>query len=177
MTPSLPRLLATGVLAGMSCVAQASGPGPLGDLSGLAVSIGNSLPAGTVFGDTFAFDLAAPVAFAGTAVALELDLPLTPGTEFHIADFGIALYDAANQLIAQDVASAPDDYTLGLSAYLPAATGYRFVVSGNASGLLGGSYGGALAAAPVPEPETWAMLLAGLGVTVWAVRRRPGAGA
>mgnify|MGYP006183190499 CR=1 FL=1 len=26
--------------------------------------------------------------------------------------------------------------------------------------------------APVPEPETWAMLLAGLGITGWAVRRR-----
>ena len=69
-------------------------------------------------------------------------------------------------------ATAPDDYTLSLSAMLPAATGYRFVVSGNVTGTLGGSYGGVLAAAPVPEPETWAMLLAGLGLVGFSARRR-----
>jgi hypothetical protein len=26
---------------------------------------------------------------------------------------------------------------------------------------------------PVPEPETWAVLLAGLGLVGWAGRRRP----
>ncbi|MCA1926692.1 MAG: PEPxxWA-CTERM sorting domain-containing protein [Thiobacillus sp.] len=30
-----------------------------------------------------------------------------------------------------------------------------------------------LATAPVPEPETWAMLLAGLGLVGWPARRRP----
>jgi hypothetical protein len=36
----------------------------------------------------------------------------------------------------------------------------------------GGEIRGFLQAAPVPEPETWAMMLAGLGVVGAAVRRR-----
>lgn len=171
MIALLSRPLAAAVLAGASCIAHAVGPGPLGDLSGQTVSIGSSFAPGVAFSDIYTFDLASFSSVAGTAVTLELDLPTSPGTEFRITDFAIAFYDAANTLIAQDVATAPDDYTLSLSAMLPAATGYRFVVSGNVTGTLGGSYGGVLAAAPVPEPETWAMLLAGLGLTGWFARR------
>jgi hypothetical protein len=45
-------------------------------------------------------------------------------------------------------------------------------VSGIANGSLGGLYNGAISVSPVPEPETFAMLLAGLGMIGAMVRRR-----
>jgi hypothetical protein len=33
-------------------------------------------------------------------------------------------------------------------------------------------HGDSIVFAPVPEPETWAMLLAGLGLVGWMARRR-----
>ena len=55
----------------------------------------------------------------------------------------------------------------------PLAAGNYFVeVSGYVSSLNGGSYSGNLSISAVPEPETYAMLLAGFGVIGFAVRRR-----
>ena len=52
---------------------------------------------------------------------------------------------------------------------------YYYRVTGTLTGPLGGTYAlasSATATPPVPEPETYAMLLAGLGVVGMAVRRR-----
>ena len=66
------------------------------------------------------------------------------------------------------------------------ASNYFFQVVGNASGtgfnldgapgLEYGAYFFQASAAPVPEPETWAMLLAGLGLVGLQLRRRNNAG-
>jgi hypothetical protein len=45
-------------------------------------------------------------------------------------------------------------------------------VTGIANGPQGGLYNGAISVAAVPEPETYAMLLAGLGVMGFIARRR-----
>lgn len=168
---TMPRLAPLLFLTTLAVPAHAVGPGYLGNLTGQTISIGNSFSTGTAFSDSYTFDISQLSSMAGTAVTLELDLPFLPGTEFQIGDFAIAIYDPLNALIAQDAPTVPGDFTLSLSTMLPAATGYSFVVSGNVTGMLGGGYGGVLAAASVPEPETWAMLLAGLGITGWAVRR------
>lgn len=55
---------------------------------------------------------------------------------------------------------------------LPAAGDYHVDITGIANGASGGTYGIALSAAPVPEPETFAMLLAGLGLVGTIARRR-----
>lgn len=66
-----------------------------------------------------------------------------------------------------------------------AAGVYQFVVAGNVTGSNGGLFGGGVVgysglfatsrapvAAPVPEPETYAMLALGLLAVGWTVRRR-----
>jgi hypothetical protein len=55
---------------------------------------------------------------------------------------------------------------------LPSAGNYHVDVSGVVNGLSGGVYAIALSAAPVPEPETFAMLLVGLGLVGTIARRR-----
>lgn len=54
------------------------------------------------------------------------------------------------------------------SATLSPAATYTLVVSGGGTG----SYSGSVMLSPVPEPETYAMMLAGLGVMGFIARRR-----
>jgi len=49
---------------------------------------------------------------------------------------------------------------------------YRIALSGDASGLLGGFYQGALHVAAVPEADTWIMLLVGFGIVLYQLRRK-----
>jgi hypothetical protein len=49
---------------------------------------------------------------------------------------------------------------------------YRFSVAGTASGFFGGLYRGTLHVAAVPEAETWVMLLMGLGLVAYQLRRK-----
>jgi hypothetical protein len=49
---------------------------------------------------------------------------------------------------------------------------YRLEVSGQAVGTNGGKYNGWLSVTPVPEPESYAMFLAGLGIMGAIARRR-----
>lgn len=59
--------------------------------------------------------------------------------------------------------------TTNWTSALPAGD-YVIKVTGNANGSHGGTYGFAMTM--VPEPETYAMLLAGLGLVGFATRRR-----
>ena len=49
---------------------------------------------------------------------------------------------------------------------------YTLQVTGNVAGLAGGSYSGVLNVAAVPEPETYPMMLAGLGMIGCMARRK-----
>lgn len=53
-----------------------------------------------------------------------------------------------------------------------AAGNYHIDFEGNATGTWGGSYLAAVSVAAVPEPETYALLLAGLGLMGTVARRR-----
>jgi hypothetical protein len=56
------------------------------------------------------------------------------------------------------------------------AGNYYVLVSGNLVSNTSASFGGAVMLAPVPEPETYGMMLAGLGVLGLLARRRKAAG-
>jgi hypothetical protein len=52
---------------------------------------------------------------------------------------------------------------------------YAVVIGGAVVGNFGGSYAANVAILPVPEPQTWTMMLAGLGAAgAFARRRRAG---
>lgn len=53
-----------------------------------------------------------------------------------------------------------------------AAGSYYLKVGGTTSGFIGGAYTYVVAAVPVPEAETWAMMAAGLGLVGMQLRRR-----
>ena len=59
-----------------------------------------------------------------------------------------------------------------LSSNNLAAGSYYVLVSGNLVSDTSASFGGAVMLAPVPEPETYGMMLAGLGVLGFLARRR-----
>lgn len=163
------------MLAGYMNSASAVGPGYLGNLSGNTYSIGHTfsaLTSGSPFVDTYVFDIAPQSVTVGTTVTINLDLPFFTGPEFELSNMSIKFTDATGATIYDaDSQTNVVDSTLSVFATLPAALGYKFVVAGDVTGNLGGSYGGVLQALPIPEPETYSMLLAGLGL-MGAISRR-----
>jgi len=166
-------LLAAASLASVNAHAAAPfGPGDLGDLTGKTVSIGNTFVTVGSFSDEYIFDITSFSAAVGTSVTIELDLPFWAGAEFQLSNMQITFVDASNNAIAWDTQAGPGDTTLSVTTTLPAANDYKFIVSGVVTGTMGGSYGSVLQALPVPETETWAMLLTGLGLVGMRLRQR-----
>ena len=161
------------LLAGFMGSAAAVGPSYLGNLSGQTVAIGNTFSPiiNPVINDVYTFDIMPQSATVGTAVTINLDIPVFPGTEFSLANFGVAFWDSLDNVIVSDVQTSVNDLTVSIFANLSSAIGYQFVVTGNVTGTLSGGYGGVLAAAPVPEPRDWMMMLAGLGLIGMMVSR------
>ena len=155
---------------GTAAAATAVGPGYLGNLTDQTTSIGNSFAAGALIDDIYTFDILPQSATAGTAVTINLNF--NGQTAFAISNFKIAFEDSSSNVITFDDTLVNN--ALSISADLASGTGYQFVVSGDATGTLGGSYGGALGAvaAPVPEAKSYGMMLAGLGLIAFVVSRR-----
>lgn len=87
------------------------------------------------------------------------------------ASDGDAVYGAAD---ADDsvIASLAFDSSAVNQSFTLAAGNYYYEVTGTVNGQLGGSYLLSSAVTPVPEPETYAMLLAGLGLIGFSLSRR-----
>ncbi len=129
------------------------------------------------FSDTWIFDVVGSPILAGGSIS-NLSISLSPLVNlFNVDGLSVQLYRGDNTLI-QDLDLAPGSSAqikLG-SGVFPPADDYYFSVSGNANGMLGGQYVFAVTTLPVPEPETWAMLVAGLGLVGLQLRRRSNAG-
>ncbi len=166
-----------------SAAAAAVGPGYLGDLVGQNLTINNTVSGfGTPIADVYGFDIGSLLSNAiATSVNVKLQFSgSTPSTPvYDISNLAITLKDTNGFVYASDN-TFDSSGALNLQATLaPSILGsafYQFVVTGTTAGSSGGIYAGALAAAPVPEPQTWLMLLAGLGLVgmmVERVKRRP----
>lgn len=121
------------------------------------------------FFDTLNFN----VATAGTLTVTLTDLYAQLGTTVlfdNVSLFG-TLWDNQHPNGMQNFGNVQPD---GLDHFfaLPGAGDYHLDFSGTAVGVGGSIYGVGLVMAPVPEPESWALMALGLGVLGAYSRRR-----
>lgn len=112
------------------------------------------------FLDTFNFSLSGLPSLDASAGALNFGVKKV----INLNSFSYSLYDAGNTLLGSSTNN------LGFTLSGLADGNYYLNVSGIATGTAGGKYDGVLSA--VPEPETYAMFLAGLGLMGFIARRR-----
>lgn len=131
------------------------------------------------FEDTIAFSLAGAKNLRASAVANTIASDV-PGVDwFHISNGALALFSgkpgdaiADTQLGSVSFGSTSSP----LPRFTLAQGDYYFKVSGIVDGEIGGMYlVNGVTTPPVPEPETYAMLLAGLGLLGFAARKRKAA--
>lgn len=119
------------------------------------------------FSDLYTFDLSQPSQSLGTTVTFQINFG---NSSLALSNMAITLTDSALNVLGTDT-QALHGNTLSIYAPLPAANGYRFLVTGDVTGSAGGSYSGLLAAVPVPEAKSYAMMLAGLALVGFMARR------
>lgn len=143
----------------------------LADITGLAKNIGNSFGAaayGSSFSDLYTFNLSTASQSVGTTVTIDLSVGQL---NFQLSNMAIKLTDSTGATTYAMDNTMDASKALQLSANLASGTGYRFLVTGDVTGNIGGGYAGVLLAAPVPEANTYAMMLAGLGLVGFMARR------
>ncbi len=86
----------------------------------------------------------------------------------HIDNFTASLYDSSNNLLVNSSGNQ-----VAFNTGVLTAGNYHLDVTGNVTGQFGGAYSANIT--PAPEPETWAMMLAGLGFVASAARRKKAA--
>ncbi len=120
---------------------------------------------GKFFADQYTFSSATAFSLMG-----ELESEAKGNKDFDITDF--SLFNADGKLVSGVSLSTGtlDEWTL--STGVLAAGSYYLQVDGSVLGSAGGKYSADIALAPVPEPETYAMMLAGLGLLGFTARRR-----
>ena len=139
----------------------------LGQIDNTAVPIGAThLAIDDPFTDSFLFE----VSSAGLGIGVVFD---PDGGFFFDIDFtSLTFIDlSTNTVLAQDI-DGSDGWALG--TVLSHAGEYSFEVAGTV-GAIAGSYHGVLATFvpnPIPEPGTYALMLAGLGVLGFVAKRR-----
>ena len=152
------KALSAALLAAGSVSAYAVGPGALGNIDNMSVVIGNNVSP-PVFFDTYSFSVTGPNStLSGGAFAV------------YISSFTAVLQDSTFAAIGSDT-SPWDGFTFsGLAAGNYALS--FFGATTNAAAAYGGVITTVVTAAPVPEPETYALMLAGLGMVGFIASRR-----
>ena len=156
----LKPVVAAAAFAVASASALAVGPGNLGTIDNIPISVGNSVPGPLLF-DVYTFTLANPGFLDGIATSLDLSGVLG------LVGFSVVQQSYTFATIGVDTSPADGFSFTGL-----AAGSYALTFVGATSGTLGGSYGGAILAQTIPEPETYALMLAGLAAVGFVAMRR-----
>lgn len=131
--------------------------GDLGTLDHGDTVFVSSLVSGT-FSDTWLFDLSQPSTVSSTITAFSFGV-------VNITDFKAWLDGNPLTLVAAGVGQQ-----LAGSVNLANGNDYQLVISGTAAS--GAAYTGLVTVTPIPEPGTYTMLLAGLGVVGFIAFRR-----
>lgn len=123
---------------------------------------------GDTFSDQFTFSI------TGIAHHLDAIISSISGSASTGLDItGLSVYSEGGVLIQSGtslMSGVNDVWTV--SADNLAIGNYYLQVSGSMVSTSSGSFGGAVALVPVPEPETYGMMLAGLGLVGYMARRR-----
>jgi PEP-CTERM motif len=124
------------------------------------------------FTDEWTFNLGTESVVAASLTNIEVSFGATSTGGI----LGLAAWLDGVQLFGP-TSTVPGSYKLQVLAgatQLPAGV-YKLTVSGTGITGANASYGGNIVATPVPEPETLAMMLAGLGALGFLARRRQNA--
>lgn len=134
-----------------------------------SLEYGSVFNAPGAFEDFFAFNLTPGASLSSTTVSN--NIPVITDIDSGMVELYQGNYwDATADTL---IGSYNFDGTTGSSPYTFSALAsgdYFYRVTGSAAGAAGGFY--TISSAPIPEPETYAMLLAGLGVTLIARKRK-----
>ena len=145
-----------------------------------SMSYGNtfSVPSLLSFYDDYTFTLSPAASFSSITASINL------GSFFGIDNISARLYQGSGPFSAgttplMQAWSTPFSAAPGITgstavismSTLPADT-YTLEIRGNVVGTYGGTYSGSLNVAAIPEPETYALLMAGLGLIGFVARRK-----
>lgn len=124
---------------------------------------------GNTFADRFTFTIDSTIGHNLDAVVASISRSADVGLDIT----GLALYGADDDLITEGESLESGTFDLWTIASDNLAAGdYYLQVSGELVSNDGASFGGAVALAPVPEPETYGLMLGGLGVLGFLAHRR-----
>lgn len=152
-------------------------------VGGFNAHFGDTFAASTLassFTDIFTFQVNRPFDAAASLTSVYLNTPLTK--DLSISAFSLYRYDPNTMAILGTAIAGINESGFGahptdswsLAGYGLTGGYYALRVDGSVRGNGGGSFGADLTILPVPEPQTWGMLLAGLGVMGALARRRKG---
>jgi len=150
-------------------------------VGGFNAHFGDTFTASTVgstFSDIFTFNIGTPFDAAASVTSSFLNTPQTK--DLLITGFSLYRYDPGTMAVLGTAIAGINETGFGshptdswsLSAYGLSSGYYALKVDGRVLGTGGGAFGGDLTVSPVPEPATYGMLLAGLGLLGVAATRR-----
>jgi hypothetical protein len=124
---------------------------------------------GNTFADRFTFTVESDMGWNLDAIISSISRSADTGLDIT----GLALYGEGDALIASGSSLMSGEMDVwSISADNLAAGDYYLQVNGTMVSDTGASFGGAVMLAPVPEPETYGMMLGGLGILGFLARRR-----